>query len=206
MYTTYQKYPGFNNIEIVAELEAPRRKQPVLKPVTTGNKIQRLDFKPENLNRHLRPENAHSQSSVLIRKLSQGLLVISFYSKAWGTYGLKYLRQLNELQQEIDILGGQLLIVTPDAADNHLAEVIWDYSLNLHFYFDPANIIANKFGIYAGNMPAWNNYSGIENNIPLLATYVIDSFYKVLFSHVDEKLLSDISKKELLHVLKGERF
>ncbi len=50
MYTTYQKYPGFNSIEIVAELEAPLRKQSVLKPVTTGNKIQRLDFKPENFN------------------------------------------------------------------------------------------------------------------------------------------------------------
>ena len=73
--------------------------------------------------------------------------------------------------------------------------------MSLNFYFDPENAIAQKFGVYSDADPAWNKYAGIEENVPLLATYVLDTGNQVIFDHIDKDLQQLVLQDELLYVL-----
>ena len=50
--------------------------------------------------------------------------------------------------------------------------------------------IAEKFGVYSESDPIWNKFSGIDTNVPLLATYVISPTGQIEYDHID----SDFSK------------
>jgi peroxiredoxin len=145
-----------------------------------------------------RPE---THGSVLLRQFAGKPLVISFYSSQWQNYGLNHLKQLNALQNEIKALGAQLLVITPDAADKALEELIWDNSLSLNFYFDAENTIAKKFKLYSDADPVWNKYPGIDVNVPLLATYIVDTTNQIIYDHVDYSLQSAIAAGDILNAL-----
>ena len=69
--------------------------------------------------------------------------------------------------------------------ERKLEKIAWDNNLSLNFYFDTTNEIAERFGIYSESDPVWNRFSGINTNVPLLATYVIAPYGRILYDHID---------------------
>ncbi len=201
MSTPHKTLPAFDYNELIAELEIPFKKRQAIKPLKTGSHVYDLILEKENINRQLAFKSGETQSSVLLRRLAGKPLVISFYSSQWQEYGLNHLKQLNLLQNEIKALGANILIITPDAMDQTLSEIIWNHSLYLNFYYDQDNLIAKKFKIYSDHDPAWNRYPGIEINIPLLATYILDTANQIIFDRVDQTLEEGIPSDELLEIL-----
>jgi len=191
----------FDISEIIAELEMPVRKFKPLKPLKSGNHINEFVLVKDCINKRKFLSGAETSSSVLLRQFSGKPIVIGFYSSAWGEQGLNHLKHLNFLQTEIKVSGANLLIITPDDDKKYLEEIIWDNSLSLNFYFDPENVIAQKFGVYSDADPAWNKYAGIEINVPLLATYILDARNQIIFDHIDKDLQHVVLADELLYVL-----
>ncbi|MDB5111069.1 MAG: hypothetical protein JWR67_2183 [Mucilaginibacter sp.] len=201
MIARNKRTASFDLSELIAELEIPFEKRESIKPLKTGNYVYDLILKKENINRQQAFKGGATQSSVVFRKLSGKPLVISFYSSQWQEYGLNHLKQLNKLQREVNALGGNILIITPDAMDNTLEEIIWNHSLYLNFYYDQDNQVAKQLKVYADHDPAWNRYPGIEVNIPLLATYILDASRQIIFDHVDQTLEEGIPSEALLDAL-----
>jgi hypothetical protein len=190
------KYPGFHKIEIIAELETPVGEKSAFGGAR-ANYLCEPRIENNDLFGRFIPKNVYTPGSVLIRKLSGNSAVVSFYSNAWRTYGLKYLREVNQLQYVIGALGGQLTIVEPNEPEVDPAVNIGSHGFNLHFYFDPADLVSDRFRIYPKdfNDPICNPGDG--NNIVRLADYIIDNFYKVVRSHMDTRQNLGVRRSEL---------
>ena len=191
----------FELSEIITELELPPTNYKPLKPLRLGNYIENFRLVKDNLNPWRFLSGAVPGGSILLRQVTGKPLVLSFYSSQWREHGLWHLKHLNSLQNEINALGANLVIITPDEGNKYLEELIWNNSLSMNFYFDRGNGMAKKFGVYSDTDPAWNNYPGVEMNIPLLATYVLDTDYQVIFDHIDKDLQEPVSPDDLLYVL-----
>ncbi|MGZ3874044.1 MAG: redoxin domain-containing protein [Mucilaginibacter sp.] len=195
-----RKAISFDLTEIMRELEIPDTKYIPLKPLEIGCHVPDLVLKKEQINKHRFLSGAGAGRSVLLRQIAGRPLVISFYSAEWKAYGLNHLKYLNRLQKEIKALGGNLLIISSDEDAIKLEELIWDHSLELNFYFDQGNAIADQFGLYSEMDPAWNKYPGIEVNVPLLATYVISNG-EVVYHYIDHQLQGPGLEKDLLEAV-----
>jgi peroxiredoxin len=201
MPTLHHHTIAFDYNELIAELDIPFKKNQPIKPLRSGNYLYDLVLKKENINRQHAFKGVENQGSVVFRNLAGKPLVISFYASQWQGYGLDHLKQLNRLQKEIKALGANILVITPDAMDKAMEELIWNNSLHLNFYYDKDNLIAEKLKVYSDNDPAWNRYPGIEVNIPLLATYILDATNQIIFDHVDQTLENEIPSQKLLDAL-----
>ena len=191
MYKPVGKYPGFHKIEIIAELETPVGRKPALRAVREGG--------DENAGRFKRfiPQSSYTPNSVLIRKTADNLMVVSFYSNAWLTYGLKYLKEVDQLQYVVGALGGQLTVLEPNEPNVDPALNIGGYDLNLHFYFNPMDLFADRFRIYPKNFSGGDTNTDEQSNIVKLASYIIDNFYKAAFSLMDIRPDQGIRQAEL---------
>jgi peroxiredoxin len=191
----------FDLSEIIAELEMPVKKYKPLKPLKSGNHVDDFVLIKDNMNKRGFLSGVETSSSILLRQFSGKPIVVSFYSSQWREHGINHLKHLNFLQKEIKALGANLVIITPDDENISLKEIIWNNSLSLNFYFDQENFMAQKFGVYSDADPAWNKYVGIEVNVPLLATYVLDTGNQIIFDHIDKDLQQLVLSDELLYAL-----
>lgn len=194
----------FELAEIVAELELPARKIKPLKPLRSGNNVYDLVLLKDNINKQRFVKNVVVNSAVLLKQYHGKPLVVCFYSSAWQRHGIDYLRQLNAVNHEITRLGANLLVVSPDEGGQLLEQTIWDNSLYLNFYFDPENSIAQKFGVYSDEDPAWNKYPGIDVNVPLLAVYILNPYNQIIFDYVDRDLEEPVPSLGILEALSAE--
>lgn len=187
MSTTINKYPYFDLSEIIPDNDLSYKNYQALKPIKAGNSIPDFTLSAEFTRWRQFYNGAPNYGHGLIKQLINGPLVISFYSRHWNNYGLEQLKHLNAIQYEIKANGGNLLIINADN-DDQLEKLVWDNNLSLNFYHDKNNELAEKFRVYSDNDPAWNNYAGIDVNVPLLATYVIDTAKHIVFDHLDKSL------------------
>jgi peroxiredoxin len=195
--TANTKYPYFELLEIVPELEFGHRNYKPLSPVKTGNFVPSFSLVGAYERWQQFYNGAETHGPVLLRSLLNKPLVISFYSHHWKNAGLEQLKQLQAIQSEVKAHGGNLLVINADK-NNSLQKLAWENSLSLNFYHDTHNEIAKRFRIYSEANPTWNTFSGIDANVPLIATYVIDPARQVVFSHIDHELSGRLPVKELL--------
>jgi len=197
MLTTANKYPFFDLLEIIPETELSYKSFQPLKPAKTGDFISNFKLR-QDYNLWKRFYNGgEANDPLLLRDLLGKPLVISFYSKHWRNVGIKQLDQLNSIQQEVKANGGNLVIITAEK-DDELAETAWQHSLSLNFYYDDNNEIAKRFNLYSENDPAWNKFSGIDVNVPLLATYVLNTSKKIVYEHVDLNFSGTFSQEDII--------
>jgi hypothetical protein len=97
----------------------------------------------------------------------------------------------------VGALGGQLTVLEPTEPNVDPASNIGGYDLNLHFYFNPMDLFADRFRIYPKNFSGGDANSVEENNIVKLASYIIDNFYKAAFSLMDIRPDQGIRHAEL---------
>jgi peroxiredoxin len=198
MTSSYRTNHSFDFLEIITELEFTQKKYKPLKPLKTGNSIPALTLSKDYNTWRQFFNGSQVHGPILHRQLLSKPLVISFHSSKWGESGVARLKQLNNIQHEIKAAGANLLIITPDEESKEFEKLVWDNSLSLSFYFDEHNSIAEKLRIFSDASPVWNTYSGIDANVPLLATYVIDTSNHILYDDIDHELLGRISAGDIL--------
>ena len=195
--TTNNKYPFFDLLEIVAETDLPFKPYRPLKPVQSGNFVP--DFKLYNDYSRWQQffNGSETHGPVSLRHLLNKPLVIAFYSHHWREQGLTLLKQLNNIHNEIKASGGNLLIVSDERTDE-LEKQAWEHSFTLNFYYDEDKEIARIFRVFSDDDPVWNRFSGIDVNVPLLATYVIDPSKQVIYNHIDLDFLGTFSARDIV--------
>ncbi|MDB5134924.1 MAG: redoxin protein [Mucilaginibacter sp.] len=191
------KYPYFDMSEIVPEPDFAFKSYQSVKPIKAGNMLPEFTLQKENAKWQQFFNGAEIHGPVLLRQLLNKPLVISFYSNLWQSYGLDLLKQLNNLQHEIKASGGNLLIISAEK-EKKLEKIAWDNSLSLSFYFDTEKEIAEKFRIYSEHDPIWNRFSGIDINVPLLATYVISPSGLITYDHIDMDFAESFPTKDII--------
>lgn len=191
------KYPYFDMSELSLNPDFVLKSYQSLKPIKAGNILPDFSLQKENAKWQQFFNGAEIHGPVLLRQLLNKPLVIGFYSNHWQSYGLDLLKQLNTIQHEIKANGGNLLIISTEK-EKKLEKLAWENSLSLSFYFDKDKEIAEKFRIYSEFDPIWNKFSGIDTNVPLLATYVISPSGQIEYDHIDLDFSKAFPAKEII--------
>ncbi len=124
-------------------------------------------------------------------------LVLAFFSIHWNDRSLYYLKALQSLYADIQVMGGQLLVVSGDGR-KELEALVAEHGLTFPLAIDRNYQIAGSAGIYADTDPLWNRISGIEENAPLPAMYVVDQFRRITYAFTDHYLNRAVNVRELL--------
>jgi len=193
------KFPAFDLLETTPELTYNNvQVYEKLKPVKLGDTLNNLlDQQTRKTVNALSGAYGLNQGGVSAPYLNK-ILVVYFYSKHWGSVSLEHLKQLNAIRNEVKYHDGNLIVIDSDGPDSTLQQVLWNNNLSLPIYADQDHKIATLFGVYAQNSPTWNQYAGIDENIPLPAAYVVDHFLKVVFDHSNEEISTDLQTNELV--------
>jgi peroxiredoxin len=195
--TNNNKYPFFDLLEVVADPDLNFRKLKSLHPVKAGNIVPEFKLSNDYSCWQQFYNGAETHGHISQRNLLSKPLVISFYSRHWGQQGLAQLKQLNNLQHEVKASGGNLLIIS-DERTEELEKWAWEQSLTLNFYHDTDKEIAQQFRVYSDDYPVWDRFSGIDENAPLLATYIIEPSKQVIYSHIDWDFLGTFAGEEII--------
>jgi len=200
----YNKYSHFDMSEIIRELEFGFKKCQVLNPLKRGDAAPDFAFEKDFYRWKQFVEGVEAHRSVHLLQLLNKPLILAFYSGQWQAHGLELLKQISELQNRIPNDSANILVINAER-DRGLDKLIWDNNLSLSFYLDTEKNIAGKFRIYSENDPVWNRFSGVDTNVPLLATYAISSKGKILFDHINWDFSGKFPAEELLSSLDEER-
>jgi peroxiredoxin len=195
------KYPYFDLSEIISEPDLRFNPNKSAKPVKAGNILPDFTLQKENAKWQQFFNGAEIQGPVLLRQLLNKPLVIGFYSHHWQAYGLQLLKQLNAIQHNIKAQGANLLIISSEK-ERGVEKIVWEQNLSLSFYFDCNKEIAEKFRIYSDDDPIWNRFSGIDTNVPMLATYVISPFGQIVYDHIDPDFAEPFPADDILAAVK----
>jgi len=197
MLTAINKYPFFDLTEIIPDNDIEFRQYNPLFPVKTGNYIPDLTLSNSYANWQQFYNGSETHGPVLLRHLLEKPLVITFYSHHWKNIGLEQIKNLNAIQHEIKASGGNLLIITSEKEEGLQARA-WEHNLSLNFYYDNDNSIARQFRVYDEDSPAWERFSGVDENVPLPATYILDNYRQIVFDHVDLTFEAAFPAKEII--------
>ncbi|WP_295648489.1 redoxin domain-containing protein [uncultured Mucilaginibacter sp.] len=182
--STRTTFPQFDILEILLERDFEFKHYKPLRPVNQGQTIFDFTFSKDFGRWAQFVVGAESRGPVFYNHLLSKPLVVAFYSQNWGKKGEEQLLRLNNIQHEVKAKGGNLVVVSPERHEQ-LSKLAWDQSLSLNFYFDTNNKLAKQFGVYDEKRPVWNQFSGIDNEAPLLATYVLNPAKQVVYDHID---------------------
>ncbi|SEA04866.1 Peroxiredoxin [Arachidicoccus rhizosphaerae] len=90
---------------------------------------------------------------------------------------------LDSFQRDIQIMGGSLLVVS-NANIRYLRRQLGQHN-HLWVLSDPHNSLAEQFGLYTPENPIGDWLSGIDDNIPLPAFYVVLPSGEISYHYVD---------------------
>jgi peroxiredoxin len=195
------RFPYFDLSEIIPDPDPVLRSFQKSKPIRSGDVLPDFSLEKETGRWQQFFNGTEVQGPVLFHQLLNKPLVIGFYSYHWQQHGIDLLRQLNSVQNDITANKASLLIISLEK-DRKLEKLVWDNNLSLNFYFDREKQIAEKFGIYSEHDPIWNRFSGIDTNVPLLATYVVSTTGKIEYDHIDLDFSMAFPATEIISAVK----
>lgn len=192
---TTNRYADFlpQNYEIRNTKPLDRTK---IKPIVAGSTFPLFQLHKDDFVvpfSFLRQESNYIVGSELLNQP----LVLAFYSIHWNDYGINYLEQLETLNADIQVMGGQLLVVSADDRKELEAELA-KHNYTFPLAIDRNHQIARGAGIYTETDPLWDRISGIEANAPLPAVYVIGQSQRLTYTYVDHYFEKKINARELL--------
>ncbi len=200
MLTAAYQFPVFDFSDLVHEPLTTKKYKP-LKPLQAGQLIPDLKLNNKN-GTWLDAKIKSYQGNVFAQQLLSKPLVISFYAEPWNRKGVYILKKLNAIQSEITAAGGNLLIITSEGPFTQ-TELNRKNNFNLSFYHDVNHEIAKQFKVYGDEDPIWNKFSGIDVNVPLLATYVLSPFGQIIFDHIDTSFNGSFPSEEIINATKN---
>jgi peroxiredoxin len=156
--------------------------------------------------------DAHGNSVSSEKLLSQGPLVVIFYRGAWCPFCNLYLSSVQKYLPQIEEQGATLVAISGERPDRSLS-VEQTNALSFPVLSDPELVAARQFGI-AYELPKvvddaitglgfdMRAYYGTEKaELPLSATYVIDSDGKVAYAFVTVDYKRRAEPDEFLAIL-----
>ena len=194
-------FPYFDLSEIEPDQDLLFRSFNKSEPIGAGDILPDFSLEKERGRWQQFFNGAETHGPVLFHQLLNKPLVIGFYSYHWQQYGIDLLKQLNSLQNEITANKASLLIIGSEK-DRKLEKLVWDHNLSLSFYFDKDKQIAEKFRIYSDHDPIWNKFSGIDTNVPLLATYVVSASGQIEYHHIDPDFSKTFPTGQIISAVK----
>ena len=139
----------------------------------------------------------HRHAVTLYDLLNQGPVVLSFYRGGWCPYCNRELRSLHHALPEIEYHGTQLLAISPESPEN-IVRTVRKNAIDFPVLHDTNSEVARRFGIAVNlseHMKAFYRSLGLNLSLhhadvmvrlPLPATYLIQSDYRIQHAFVDE--------------------
>lgn len=144
--------------------------------------------------------------------LAKGPIVLVFYRGAWCPFCNLYLHTLQQYVPEFRSYGASLVAVSGEPPDRALA-LSQKHALTFTVLSDPQFTLARQFGIvYEAPAPVKDvvmkgfdiakHYGTAKPELPLAATYVIDSSGKIAYAFVETDYRKRAEPADLIAVLK----
>jgi peroxiredoxin len=147
-------------------------------------------------------------------KLNEGPLVLSFYRGGWCPFCNLELQALQALLPEIKALGANLIGISPETPDNSMTTAE-KQQLQFDVLSDVGNSTARDYGLiftvyeemrplylkWGLDVPASNGDDSWE--LPVPATYIIDSNCVARTAHVDEDYTKRMEPEQVLTALRN---
>ena len=156
-------------------------------------------------------QNALGNEVSLKDYLDQGPVVLTWYRGGWCPYCNLTLKTLQEALPAIKDKGANLLALTPEIPDKSL-NTKEKHNLEFEVLTDAHNRVAKEYGL-AFQVPEYVNKFYLQNfdlaeynqddkyELPLAATYVIDTDGTITYSFVDADYRKRAEPKEILNQL-----
>ena len=150
------------------------------------------------------------KSDDLLRK---GPLVISFYRGGWCPYCNMELRALQQVLDQIHAFGAQLVAISPETPDSSLTTSEKN-ELSFEVLSDIDNVFAKQLGLvfqmpedlrevyHSFNLDVQKHNGNDDYELPMPATYVIDTNGKIIFDFVSEDYTYRLEPEEVLKALR----
>lgn len=201
MFSTAYQFPVFEYLELHQQTKTNQKYQP-LKPLSAGQLTPDLKLVNKNGTWLNASRIKNYEGTVFTQQLLTKPLVISFYAEPWNRKGTFILKKLNALENKVTAAGGNLLIITSEGpfAQSQLNS---KHGFNLNFYHDVNHEIARKFKVYSDEDPIWNKFSGIDVNVPLLATYILSPNGQIIYDHVDTAFTGHFPSAEIINAVQN---
>lgn len=168
-----------------------------LLPLATGSKVPDITFK-KDMGIWQNVSYRFNYTPATIKSIIDNKpMVISFLSGGWNNYGLKHLKLLKQAYAEIVALGGNLLVIV-HASYADVREMVQYFEIPFNVVADPKNEISEKFGLFSKDVPVWDKVSGISEEVPIPATYVLNQYGNVIYHTIDEDFLHTFSATKVL--------
>jgi peroxiredoxin len=156
--------------------------------------------------------NAVGEKRSLSDYLKTGPVVLTWYRGGWCPYCNLTLRYLQKELPKFKAEGANLIALTPELPDKSL-NTKEKNELAFEVLSDTGNHVANEYGIvfkltpevakYYNDGFGLSDYNGnTSNELPLAATYVIDTNGKVIYSFLDADYRNRAEPSEITAVLK----
>lgn len=157
-------------------------------------------------------KNALNESVSLYNELKNGPVVLTWYRGGWCPYCNITLHALQEKLPEFKQEGATLLALTPELPDNSLS-TSEKHSLEFTVLSDIENLIGKQYGVVYtltdGVASIYNAGFGLNevngdtsNELPLAATYVIDTNGIITYAFLDADYTQRAEPSEILSALK----
>jgi len=206
MATVINNRPSFDILEATTDRDLSFKNYQSLKPVKTGAFVSRISFDFSYSHWQNFTNGVVDDTFIATKQIYGQPLVISFYSKHWHAKGVEDLKQLSALHAQVKASGGNLVVISAEAIDEVLAGLAFDNNLSLNFYFDQSNAIAKQLGVYSDTDPIWNWFAGIDLNVPLLSTFVINTEQNIVFDHNYRDYATALSNETVLSAVRQSAF
>src|ERR1700751_1661376 len=95
------KYPQFDMLEIIRELEFNFKTGSALKPIKKGDAVPDFIFEKDNFRWQQFYNGVETHKPIPLLQLLNKPLVIAFYSSHWQSHGLNLLKQLDTIQHQV---------------------------------------------------------------------------------------------------------
>lgn len=158
--------------------------------------------------------NATNEKVSLSEKLEDGPVVLMWYRGGWCPYCNLQLRAMQEVLPKIEAAGGRLIALTPELPDKSLSTVEKN-ELKFDVLTDAGQEVARDYGLVFELTPEvtgyyqehfdlkeYNGAEAADNELPLAATYVIDTDGKVAWHFLDADYRQRAEPSEVIEALK----
>lgn len=193
---TTNRYADFLPQNMDIRRTKPLHDRTKIKPLTAGHTFPLFHLHKEDFVVPF-PFLSGENSYIVGCELLNQPLVLAFYAVHWNDYGKRYLDELQHLYADIQVMGGQLLVVSADDR-KELEFVMSESGYTFPLAIDHNYQIARSAGLYAESDPLWDRVSGIEENAPPPTAFVIGQSQHISYVFIDHYLDRTILVRELL--------
>jgi peroxiredoxin len=156
-------------------------------------------------------KNALGENVSLSSYLKQGPVILTWYRGGWCPYCNITLHRLQQELPDFKSAGANLIALTPELPDKSLS-TIEKHQLQFEVLSDVGNKVARTYGIVFKLTPEvaesyqkgfdLHSYNGDESNeLPLAATYVINTNGKIIYAFLDADYKKRAEPADIINAL-----